>query len=86
MWYTGESTVYPQLIDTTSSKKWVYVRKNVKEESRTDEEGNSYAVWTFDEIKIPKDVYTIFEQQASDQARIADIEEVITEIIGGGLV
>ena len=86
MWYTGESTVYPQLIDTTSSKKWVYVRKNVKEESRTDEEGNSYTVWKFDETKIPKDVYSIFEAQVSDEARLADIEDVITEIIGGGLI
>lgn len=86
MWYTGESTVYPQLIDTTSSKKWVYVRKKVKEESRTDEEGNSCTVWTFDETKIPKDVYSIFETQVSDEARLADIEEVITEIIGGGLI
>lgn len=86
MWYTGESTVYPQLIDATSSKKWVYIRKNIKEESRTDEEGNSYAVWTFDETKIPKDVYSIFESQVNDEARLADIEEVITEIIGGGLI
>lgn len=86
MWYTGESTVYPQLIDATSSKKWVYVRKNVKEESRTDEEGNAHAVWTFDEAKIPKDVYSIFETQVNDEARLADIEEVITEIIGGGLI
>jgi hypothetical protein len=86
MWYTGESTVYPQLIDTTSSKKWVYVRKNVKEESRTDEEGNSYTIWTFDETKISKDVYSIFESQVNDEARLADIEEVITEIIGGGLI
>lgn len=86
MWYTGESTVYPQLIDTTSSKKWVYVRKNVKEESRTDEKGNSYTVWTFDETKISKDVYSIFESQVNDEARLADIEEVITEIIGGGLI
>jgi hypothetical protein len=86
MWYTGESTVYPQLIDTTSSKKWVYVRKNIKEESRTDEAGNSYTVWTFDETKISKDVYSIFESQVNDEARLADIEEVITEIIGGGLI
>lgn len=86
MWHTGESTVYPQLIDTTSSKKWVYVRKNVKEESRTDEEGNTYAVWTFDETKMPTDVYSIFEAHVSDEARLADIEEVITEIIGGGLI
>lgn len=86
MWYTGESTVYPQLIDTTSSKKWVYVRKNVKEESRTDEAGGHYTVWTFDETMIPKDVYSIFESQVNDEARLADIEEVITEIIGGGLI
>ena len=86
MWYKGESTVYPQLIDSVSSKKWVYIRKNVEEQTRTDEEGREYTVWAFDETKIPKDVYSIFETQLSDEARLADIEEVITEILGGGLI
>lgn len=87
MWYRAEATAEPTLVDSTSSKRWVYVRKNVTAEQRTDEfTGETYTVWVFDEAKIPKDIYTIFEQQASDQARIADIEEVITEIIGGGLV
>ena len=87
MWYKAESTVKPDPIDSTSSRKWVYVRKNITSESRTDETSNeTTTIFVFDECKIPKDVYTIFEQQAIDTARISDIEEAITELIGGGLV
>ena len=85
MWYKSESTAYPELIDTTSSKVYVYVRKNVEEVEREDEEGNKYTVYVYDEMKVPKEVYGIFENQILADSRLADIEEVITEIIGGDL-
>ena len=86
MWYKSESTAYPELIDTTSSKVYVYVRKNVEEVEREDEEGNKYTVYVYDEMKVPKEVYGIFENQILADSRLADIEEVITEIIGGDLL
>lgn len=86
MWYKSESTARPELIDTTSSKVYVYVRKNIEEVERQDEQtGETYIVYVYDETKIPKDVYVIFENQMLADSRIADIEEVITEIIGGDL-
>ena len=85
MWYKSESTSRPELINTTSSKVYVYVRKNIEEVEREDEQGNTYIVYVYDETKIPKEVYSIFEGQMIADSRIADIEEVITEIIGGDL-
>lgn len=86
MWYKSESTTKPEIVDSTSSKIYVYVRKNIQEVEREDEQtGNKYIVYVYDETKIPKEVYSIFENQMQADLRIADIEEVITEIIGGDL-
>lgn len=85
MWYKSESTTKPEIIDSTSSKVYVYVRKNIQEIEREEEGRNTYTVYVYDETKIPKEVYSIFENQMIADTRIADIEEVITEIIGGDL-
>ena len=82
VWYDGESSVYPQLIDTTSSKKWVYVRRNIEEHEREDEQGIKEIFYSFEETKIPKDVWVIFEKEADNSERIADVEEAITELYG----
>lgn len=81
MWYKATSTAVPELLDITSSKKYVYVRKNVTERTTEDE----MTVYEYDEMKIPKEVYGIFEQNILSESRIADIEDAIAEIIGGGL-
>jgi hypothetical protein len=83
MWYKSESTARPDLIDSTSSRVHVYVRKNIEEVEREDETGNKYSVYVYDEMKLPKEVYGIFKEQMVADSRLADIEEVITEIIGG---
>ena len=81
-WYEGTSSVYPSLVDTTSSKKWVYVRRNIEEHEREDDEGIKEIFYSFEETKIPKDVWVIFEKEADNSERIADVEEAITELYG----
>lgn len=86
-WYSGESTVNPALIDTNSSKKYVYVRRNVEQHERIDEmTGDTVTYYSFEEMKIPRDVYDIFvktdalENEILDtQEALADIYEMITE-------
>lgn len=86
MWCKSESTERPKIIDKTSSRVYVYVRKNIEEVEKEDEQtGDKYIVYIYDEMKIPKEVYGIFEEQMQADLRLADIEEVITEIIGGDL-
>ena len=89
MWYYVESKSYPALIDTTSSKKWVYVRRNIEEHEREDERGIKEIFYSFEEQKVPKDVWGIFEKTMQNDEkiiendiRIADIEEAITELYG----
>lgn len=79
MWYKSESKNKPELIDNTSSQKYVYVRKNITEVQREGE-----TLYQYDEAKIPKEVYDIFRQQTESDSRLDEIEETIAEIIGGG--
>lgn len=52
------SALPPLLVDTTSSKKVVYIRKDVVEKQRTDEmTGESYTYYEYLEAKIPKTEY-----------------------------
>ena len=96
MWYYVESKSYPALIDTTSSKKWVYVRRNIEEHEREDERGIKEIFYSFEEQKVPKEVWGIFEKTmqndekiiendvkiAEADIRLADVEEAITELYG----
>lgn len=83
VWYKGESCTYPQLIDVISSKKWVYIRRNIEEHEREDEfSGETILFYSFEETKIPKDVWAIFEKETDNSERLADVEEAITELYG----
>lgn len=57
-WKKSESGVYPQLVDTTSSKYVVYLRKNVAEKQATDEiTGETHIMYEYDEAKLTKEQY-----------------------------
>ena len=84
MWYKSESTTRPDAVNTTMSKKYVYLRKNIREETREYESGVTYTVFIYDECKIPKEVYVLVQNQNMSDSRLNDIEEVLAEIIGGG--
>lgn len=82
MWYKAESTFCPNLIDDTLSKKWVYVRRNIVENER-EIDGIKEKFYSYEEMKVPKDVYDIFRNERDNSDRLNDIEEVLTEILGG---
>lgn len=82
IWYDGESSVYPALVDSTSSKVWVYVRRNVEEHERENEQGIKETFYSYEEQKVPKEVWGIFEKTVENDERIADVEEAITELYG----
>lgn len=70
MWYNVESTTRPELTDTTSSKKWNYVRRNIREEQRTDENGETYTVFVFEEQKIDKNYWEMYKAIERNSANI----------------
>lgn len=67
----SESTISPPLIDATSSKKAVYIRKGVVEKQWADElTGETYTYYEYMEAKVPKAEY---EKHLQEQTR-ADLD------------
>ena len=73
----SESTIKPELIDTTSSKTTVYIRKNIIEKERVDEEtGDSTTYYEYDEVKLTKEEY----QEYLKELEIIDIQKQRADI------
>ena len=73
----SESTIKPELIDTTSSKTTVYIRKNIIEKERMDKEtGDSTAYYEYDEVKLTKEEY----KEYLKELEIIDIQKQRADI------
>lgn len=66
-WYKADSSVKPEKVDTTSSEAYVYIRKNIKEDKAEEK-------YTYDEMKILKDQYWIYEMLMDHESRIKKLE------------
>ena len=68
-WYKSESATYPLEVDTTSSKKYNYIRRNITEVVKED-----VTYYQFEELKIAKEdwsLYLVNEQLRADLDYIA---------------
>ncbi|WP_405376363.1 hypothetical protein [Pseudobutyrivibrio sp.] len=85
-WYKTSSTTKPKIIDDTLSKKYVYVRRNIVESEQIDDLNPDIKIkfYSFEEIKIPKDVYSIFEFEKTNSNRLDELEDTIVELLYGG--
>ena len=73
----SESTIKPELIDTTSSKTTAYLRKNIIEKERMDKEtGDSTTYYEYDEAKLNKEEY----QEYLKELEIIDIQKQRADI------
>ena len=73
----SESTIKPELVDTTSSKTTVYLRKNIIEKERVDEETGEYTpYYEYDEAKLTKEEY----QEYLKELEIIDIQQQRADI------
>ena len=73
----SESTIKPELIDTTSSKTTAYLRKNIVEKERMDKEtGESTPYYEYDETKLTKEEY----QEYLKELEIIDIQKQRADI------
>lgn len=76
----SQSATYPQLIDTTSSKKYVYLRQNVVEVQSEDLNGEIYTTYEYDEAKLTKEEYEQYLKELSVldiQQQRADIDYIL---------
>ena len=86
MWYDVESIDRPSLVEAELSQRYIYVRRNIEEHERENEQGEKETYYTFEEVKIPCEMWFIYEKELENSERLADVEEVITEILGGDIV
>ena len=82
-WYNGESSIYPALVDETSSKKWVYVRRNVEQHERENMQGETETFYTFEEQKVSKDIWEIFKRTNETAEKVEQTDERVTGIESG---
>lgn len=73
----SQSSIKPDLINTTSSKKYVYLRKNIVEVNSTDEQsGEDRSYFEYDEAKLTKSEYEEYLKELS----ILDIQQQRADI------
>lgn len=76
-YHKSESKIFPELIDTTSSKNMVYLRKNVVDKQVDDEElKETYTIYEYDECKLTKEEY----KQYLTEMSILDIEQIRADV------
>lgn len=81
----SQSSVYPELIDTTSSKKYVYLRQNVVEIESDNTDGETYTYYEYDEAKLTKEEYEQYLKELSVldiQQQRADIDYILLMMEG----
>lgn len=73
----SQSSVKPDLVDTTSSKAVVYLRQNIVENKKTDEmSGEETVFYEYEEAKLTKSEY----QEYLKELEIIDIQQQRADI------
>ena len=73
----SQSSVKPDLLDTTSSKTTVYIRQNIVENIKTDEmSGEETVFYEYEEAKLTKKEYDQYLKELS----IIDIQQQRADI------
>lgn len=70
----SQSTVKPDHVDTTSSKKVVYIRQNIVEVQKSD-----IIFYEYDEAKLTKNEYKEYLAELETQDTLVAIENLKTE-------
>lgn len=70
--HEGTQAERPAAVDTTSSKTVVYLRRNIEQITREDEQG-TITLWSYDEAELTPDEfwkYSVDENQMDMQGKI----------------
>ena len=76
----SQSSVKPDLIDTTSSKVVVYLRQNIVEKIKTDEmSGEETVFYEYEEAKLTKAEYQEYLKELNGSDTLQTIEDLKAE-------
>ena len=79
MWVTAEANYEPNTVDTSASKVYNYIRRNIHQEQREDDEGNIFTVWVYEEKKISKENWELYKAVERNAANI-DYLAMMTDV------
>lgn len=79
MWYYSEATTPPQQIDSVSSKKVVYVTKDVEEFER-EIDGETVTMYRWLEQKVPKADWKLYQNVMQNSSDISDANDALVEL------
>ena len=76
----SQSSVKPELIDTTSSKTTVYLRQNIVEVEKTNESYNTPTTfYEYEEAKLTKQEYQEYLKELNGSDTLQTIEDLKAE-------
>ena len=76
----SQSSVKPDLVDTTSSKVVVYLRQNIVENIKTGEmSGEETVFYEYEEAKLTKQEYQEYLKELNDSDTLQTIEDLKAE-------
>lgn len=75
----GTQAERPKEIDTTSSPSCVYIRKNIRQEPKTDTEGNTIEVWKYEETQLTPAEYEEY-LELSQIFKMPEMEAVTSQM------
>ena len=82
-WYHSESDVKPIQYDYTSSKAYIYLRKNIVHvDEVVDSEGEVIkpAHYEYDELLVPQEVKELLTRTDNNTTQIVELENTICEL------
>lgn len=82
-----ESRVQPKETEQISGSRYL-VRKNIKEESRTDNDGAAFVLWTYDETVMSEAEFAAYQAVKSFEAarEIDIIDDYTMQLIEEGVL
>lgn len=82
----GTQAEKPKEIDTAASPFSVYMRKNIQQEIREQPDGESVAVWTYEEAVLTLKEYAQYEKELAECKSLSQQELVENNLVVMGAI
>lgn len=63
---TGSQLSRPEVLDKTSSSRYVYLRRNIKQITRTDDKSAPVVLWEYEEAKVTQEEFAQYDNIIMD--------------------
>ncbi len=73
---TGSQEQRPDVIDKTSSSRYVYLHRNIHQIDKTDDKGETVQLWQYEEAKITQEEYSQYNNVVTEllQTELSDLK------------